>query len=289
MSSRRDFIKQSALVTTGFLVTPDDFFKIKKPIGVQLYTLRGDIEKDARATIQKVATLGYKEVETFDYKDGKYFGMPPGEFMQFLKSTGLSSPSGHYSGGGFFFQDKWEEKWRSLLNDAKAIGQKYVTVPSLDNQHRKDIDAYKTFARKLNQAGELARAGGLQLAYHNHDFEFKDLGGQTGYNVLLKETDPKLVKMELDIYWAVKAGYNPVDLFKASPGRYTMWHVKDMDNTERKYFTEVGNGVINFKAIFDKATLSGMEHFFVEQDNCPGPPLDSISKSISYLKSNLVK
>jgi sugar phosphate isomerase/epimerase len=105
----------------------------------------------------------------------------------------------------------------------------------------------------------------------------------------LKETDAALVKMELDIYWAVKARYNPVDLFKASPGRYAMWHVKDMDNTEKKYFTEVGSGIINFKNIFDNAKLSGMEYFFVEQDVCPGPPLESISKSISYIKANLTK
>ncbi len=289
MPSRRQFVQQTSIITTGLLITPGDFFKLKKPVGVQLYTLRGDIAKDAKGTIEKVAALGYKQVETFGYNNGKYFGMTATEFGQFLKSIGLTSPSGHYFGGGFFFDDKWEEKWLSLVNDAKTIGQKYVTVPSLDNDHRKDADSYKAFAQKLNRAGELAKSAGLQIAYHNHDFEFKDLGGQTGYNVLLKETDPNLVKLELDIYWAVKAGYNPVDLFKASPGRYAMWHVKDMDNTERKYFTEVGSGIINFKNIFDNAKLSGMEYFFVEQDVCPGPPLDSISKSITYIKKNLTK
>lgn len=289
MPSRRDFIKQSSLFTAGLCISTNDLFKIKKSIGVQLYTLRGDIDKDAKGTIQKVAALGYKQVETFGYRDGKYFGMPASEFAQFLKSTGLNSPSGHYFGGGFFFEEKWEEKWLPLLNDAKTIGQKYVTIPSLDNKYRTDADSYKAFAQKLNRAGELAKTSGLQIAYHNHDFEFKDLGGQTGYNILLKETDPKLVKMELDIYWAVKAGYNPIDLFKASPGRYAMWHVKDMDNTEKKYFAEVGSGVINFKNIFDNAKLSGMEYFFVEQDVCPGPPLESVAKSISYIKRNLTK
>lgn len=288
MPSRRDFIKHSSLFTAGLLVKPEDFFKGKKPVGIQLYTLRSDIGKDAKGTIKKVAQLGYKEVETFGYKEGKFFDMPANEFAQFLKAEGLTSPSGHYFGGGFFLKDKWEEKWLPLLNDAKTIGQQYVVVPYLEEENRKS-ETYKVLTQKFNQAGEMAKAAGLQLAYHNHDFEFKDLGGQTGYNILLKETDPNLVKMELDIYWAVKAGYNPVDLFKASPGRYVMWHVKDMDNTERKYFTEVGNGTINFKNIFANAKLSGMKHFFVEQDVCPGPALDSVAKSISYIQKNLVK
>ncbi|MGZ5133897.1 MAG: sugar phosphate isomerase/epimerase family protein [Flavitalea sp.] len=288
MPSRRDFIKQSSLLTAGFFVEPGDLYKVKTPVGIQLYTLRSDISKDAKGTIQKVANLGYKKVETFGYREGKYFDMPANEFSQFLKSVGLTSPSGHYFGGGFFLKDKWEENWLPLLNDAKTIGQEFVVVPYLEEEHRKS-DAYKTLAQKLNQAGEMAKAAGLQLAYHNHDFEFKDLGGQTGFNILLKESDPNLVKIELDIYWAVKAGYNPVDLFKASPGRYPMWHVKDMDNTEKKFFTEVGNGTINFKNIFANAKLSGMKHFFVEQDVCPGPPLESAAKSISYIQKNLVK
>ncbi|MBC7829050.1 MAG: sugar phosphate isomerase/epimerase [Chitinophagaceae bacterium] len=288
MSSRRDFIKQSSLFTAGLYLSPEDLFKGKTPVGIQLYTLRNDIAKDAKGTIGKVAALGYKEIETFGYKDGKYFDMPANEFAQFLKTVGLTSPSGHYFGGGFFLKDKWEEKWLPLLNDAKTIGQQYVVVPYLEEENRKS-ETYKLLTQKLNKAGEMAKAAGLQLAYHNHDFEFKDLGGQTGFNMLLKETDSTLVKMELDIYWAVKAGYNPVDLFKANPGRYVMWHVKDMDNTEKKYFTEVGNGTINFKNIFANAKLSGMKHFFVEQDVCPGPPLESASKSITYIQKNLVK
>lgn len=288
MPSRREFLKQSSLFSAGLLIKPADFFKSKIPVGIQLYTLRGDIGKDAKGTIGKVAALGYKEVETFGYRDGKFFDMPASEFSQFLKSVGLTSPSGHYFGGGFFLKDKWEEKWQPLLGDAKTIGQQYVVVPFLEQENRK-AESYKSLAQELNKAGEMAKAAGLQLAYHNHDFEFTDLGGQTGFNILLKETDPKLVQIELDIYWAVKAGYNPNDLFKASPGRYPMWHVKDMDNTERKYFTEVGNGVINFKNIFANAKLSGMKHFFVEQDVCPGPPIESAAKSITYIQKNLVK
>jgi sugar phosphate isomerase/epimerase len=115
------------------------------------------------------------------------------------------------------------------------------------------------------------------------------MDGQTGFEILMKETDASQVKMELDLYWAVKAGHNPVDLFAAHPGRFVMWHIKDMDKTDKKFFTEVGNGSIDFKSIFAKAKESGMKHFFVEQDICPGPPLESIAKSIDYLKKNIVK
>lgn len=288
MSSRRDFLKQSSVLSAALFTAPEDIFKSKTPVGVQLYTLRGDIAKDAKGTIGKLSGLGYKEVETFGYREGKFFNMTPAEFSQFLKSVGLTSPSGHYFGGGFFLKEGWEDQWRPLLTDAKAIGQNYVVVPYLEESDR-TLESYKKLTQQLNKAGEMAKSAGLQLAYHNHDFEFKDLGGQTGFNVLLKETDPNLVKMELDIYWAVKAGYNPLDLFKASPGRYVMWHVKDMDSTEKKFFTEVGSGTINFKSIFANAKTSGMKHFFVEQDVCPGPPLESVAKSITYIQKNLVK
>lgn len=288
MPSRRDFIKQSSLFTAGLMIGPSDIFKVKKSVGVQLYTLRNDIAKDAKGTIQKVAALGYKEVETFGYRDGKFFGMSPSEFKSFLKSVDLKSPSGHYVPGGFFMAENWQEKWKPLVADAKTVGQKYVTIPYLEDTYRKSADQYKALAEKLNEAAKITKDAGLKLAYHNHDFEFKDLGGQSGFDILLKETDPKLVDFELDLFWAVKAGHNPVDLFKASPGRYAMWHVKDMDNSEKKTFTEVGNGTIDFKTIFANEKVSGMKHYFVEQDVCPGPPVESISKSIDYIRKNLL-
>ena len=253
-----------------------------------MYTLRNDIAKDPKGTIQKVAALGYKEVETFGYRDGKFFGMSPSEFKSFLKSVDLKSPSGHYVPGGFFMAENWQEKWKPLVADAKTVGQEYVTIPYLEDTYRKSADQYKTLAEKLNEAAKITKDAGLKLAYHNHDFEFKDLGGQSGFDILLNKTDPKLVDFELDLFWAVKAGHNPVDLFKASPGRYAMWHVKDMDNSEKKTFTEVGNGTIDFKTIFANEKVSGMKYYFVEQDVCPGPPVESISKSIDYIRKNLL-
>lgn len=290
MSSRRDFIKQGSLLTAGFFVSKDEFFKKKHtPIGVQLYTLRGDLGKDARGTIARVAQLGYKRVETFAYNQGKWFGMTATEFRDVLKQNGLESPSGHTFPAGVFLKDGWEDGWKKAVEDSKTLGQDYIVIPWLEETHRKSIDNFKKIAAGLNKAAEMAKAGGLNFAYHNHDFEFANVEGQVPFDVFIKETDANLVKFELDIYWAVRAGRNPLDLFAQHPGRFALWHVKDMDATEKKMFTEVGNGVIDFKPIFAKAKQSGMKYFYVEQDICPGAPMDSIAKSIDYLRKNIVK
>ena len=161
-------------------------------------------------------------------------------------------------------------------------------IPWLEETYRNSADNYKKIAEGLNKAGGLAKDGGLKLAYHNHDFEFATVDGQTGFDILTQNTDKNLVFFELDLYWAVKAGHDPVHLFQQHPGRICMWHVKDMDSTPKKFFTEVGSGVIDFKPIFAKTKLSGMKYFFVEQDVCPGSPFDSIAKSIAFLQKNIL-
>ncbi len=287
-ATRRDFIKQSSLLAAGFFINKEDLFKKKKPVGVQLYTLRNQISKDPKGTLEKVAQLGYKQVETFGYGNRKWFNLTPAELSAILKNNGLSSPSGHTYPGSFFLKGGWEDEWKRAVEDSKALGQEFITIPWLEEAYRKDADNYKKIAEGLNKAGGLAKEGGLKLAYHNHDFEFASIDGQTGFDILTKNTDAKLVHFELDLYWAVKAGHDPVQLFQQHPGRFAMWHIKDMDNTPKKFFTEVGSGVIDFKPIFKNARLSGMKYFFVEQDECPGSPFDSIAKSIGYLKANIL-
>lgn len=289
MTTRRDFIKQSSLLSAAFLVNRNDFFKTQKRIGVQLYTLRNDLSKNPRAVLEQVAALGYLDVETFGYNKGKWFGMTATEFAGELKKNGLKSPSGHTFPGGIFLKDGWEEDWKKAVDDSKTLGQEYIVIPWLEEPHRKSLDNYKKIAEGLNKAAGMAKEVGLKFAYHNHDFEFASIDGQTGFDILMNGTDPKLVAMELDIYWAVRAGKDPVELFKAHPGRFPLWHIKDMDKTEKKFFTEVGNGVIDFKTIFANAKKAGMKHFYVEQDQCPGAPMDSIKQSIGYLKANIVK
>ncbi|MCS3798119.1 sugar phosphate isomerase/epimerase family protein [Niastella sp. OAS944] len=288
MPTRRDFLKQSSLLTAGFFINKEEWFAQPKKIGLQLYTLRSEMAKDPKGTLAKVAAQGYNTVETYGYGDGKWFGMNATELRSTLKSHGLSSPSGHTFPASIFLQSRWEEKWKPAVTDAKALGQEFIVIPWLEEEYRQ-ADNYKKIAAALNKAGEIAKKTGLKLAYHNHDFELAPAGGTTGYDTLLKDTDPKLVFFEMDIYWVSKAGKDPLALFAKHPGRFAMWHVKDMDNTPKKFFTEVGNGVINYKKIFNYAKQSGMKYFFVEQDMCPGAPLDSTAKSIAYLKKNIIK
>lgn len=283
MVSRRSFIKQAGVFSIAALTDRSSLFKVQNRVGIQLYTLRADIAKDAMGTISQVAALGYKEIESFGYKDGKYFNMTPVEFASFLKSKNLAHPSGHYSLTGV------EANPQKVIDDAKTAGQKYIVVASIPGELRKTADDYKKVAARFNAAGALCKKSGIRFGYHNHDFEFKDLDGQTGYDILLKETDPGLVTFELDIYWASFAAEDPVAMFQQHKGRFELWHVKDMVTAPKKTFTEVGNGVIDFRKIFAAAKQAGMKHYFVEQDVCPGPPLESAEKSIRYIRQNLVK
>jgi sugar phosphate isomerase/epimerase len=289
MPTRRDFIRQSSLLTASLFVSKEDWFHEPRKIGLQLYTLRNEMGKDPKGTLAKVAAQGYKNVETYGYGDGKWFGMNAAEFRATLKSNGLSTPSGHTFPGSIFLQSGWEEKWKPAVADAKAVGQEFIVIPWLEEPHRTSADNYKKIAAGLNKAGEICKKTGIKLAYHNHDFEFAPVENTTGFDIFLKETDPKLVFFEMDIYWVSKAGKDPLALFAKHPGRFAMWHVKDMDNTPKKFFTEVGSGVINYKKIFNYAKQSGMKYFFVEQDMCPGAPLESTAKSIAYLKKNIIK
>ena len=289
MSTRRDFLRQSSLLSAALFIPAESWFAVQKKIGLQLFTLRNEMSKDARGTLAKVAAQGYKMVETFGYNQGKWFGLTGPELLATLKGHGLTTPSGHTMLASTFLQSGWEDSWKACVHDSKAIGQEYVVIPWMEEQYRNKADNYKKIADGLNKAGEICKRTGIKLAYHNHDFEFATVDGETGFDIYIKRTDPKLVSLELDIYWATKAGKDPIALFKKYPGRFPLWHVKDMDNTPKQFFTEVGNGIINYKKIFDYAAESGMKYFFVEQDQCPGDPLESTAKSIAYLKKNIVK
>jgi len=289
MSTRRNFLKQSSLMAAGIMAGNAEWFRASTPIGVQLYTLRNDIGKDPKGTLAKVAQIGYKRVETFGYANRKWFGLSASELAEELKKNGLTSPSGHTFPGGFFLKDGWEDTWKTAVEDSKAIGQEFIVVPWVEPELRSKADNFKKIADALNKAAGICKDASMKLAYHNHDFEFATVEGQRGFDILTKNTDPKAVHFEIDLYWAIKAGQDPIALFKQFPGRFAMWHVKDMDNTDKKFFTEVGNGTIDFKKIFEHAKESGMKYFFVEQDVCPGSPFDSIAKSYTYIDKNLIK
>jgi sugar phosphate isomerase/epimerase len=244
--------------------------------------LRDTITKDPKGVLQKVAGFGYTELETFAYNDGQIFGMPFAEFSTFVKGLGMKVTSGHY-GLDMIKGDKWEK----AVTDAKSIGQEYVVCPYLNEPERKSIDDYKRICAILNKGAEVAVKNGVKFGYHNHAFEFDTLDGQIPFDVMLAELDPKNVSMEMDIFWVVNAGRDPLQYFEKHPGRFHQWHVKDMDKADKNRNADIGTGTIDWKAIFAKAKQSGMKHFYIEQETYPGEPIDSVGASIKYLKTIL--
>lgn len=289
MNSRRSFIKQAGLAAGAALIIPSFAFdKVTKNVGLQLYSLRKDLPGNVKSMIAKVAEAGYKEVETYGFANGKFWGLTPKEFKTLLKDNGLKAPSGHYGMDEFSKTGK-TDKLKADIESSAAIGGKYFTIAGAHVDMDKGIDGFKKVADDFNKAAELAKASGLKFAYHNHDFEFKKLGDTTGYDVYLTETDKNLVNFELDLYWVVRSGNNPLDLFKKYPGRFPMWHVKDMDKAKPEWNTEIGKGSIDFKSIFAEAKLSGMKHFFVEHETNYNPtPIESVKTSCDYIKANLI-
>ena len=247
--------------------------KTLSKIGLQLYTVRSNMEKDFEGTLRQVAALGIKEVEF-----AGYFGRKPEQVKKLLTELKLDAPSAHFS------SVVGRDELPKAIEDAKIIGHKYLVFAYLREEERRSLDDYKKLVDKLNKAGEECHKAGIQFAYHNHDFEFIKWDGQLPYDLILSQTDANLVKMEMDLYWITKAGYDPVSYFEKHSGRFPLVHVKDMDNTPKKYFTEVGHGTIDFKRIFSNADKGGIKHYFIEQDETPADPLESVKVSVKYLR-----
>ncbi|MEP6927917.1 MAG: sugar phosphate isomerase/epimerase [Ginsengibacter sp.] len=291
MTTRRSFIKSTSLLSAGLFISPDGFKHTKPLIGLQLYTVRDAMEKDPVSTLARVAQIGYTSIECATYTGTeKFYGMSGLAFKKVLKQNGLAIPSAHYRLGEEKTKDEIVKgtllhDWDKAVDDAAEIGIKYMVCSWLAESERKGLDHYKYIADQLNIGGERCKKSGIQLCYHNHDFEFIKQDDTYPYDILLA-TDKNLVKLEIDLYWIKKAGQDPFALFNEHPGRFPLWHVKDMDNTSSHSFTEVGNGIIDFKEIFKHRKKAGMKYFYVEQDKCPGSPFDSITKSIKYIKEN---
>lgn len=249
-----------------------------KPFGgLALYTVR-DAMKDARATLEKVAQAGYVNVESAGYNNGKFYNLSPTDFKSLLDEMKLTPISAHQGTVTF---DNIDQQ----IADLKAAGFKYFVVPvppmglfmyDAVNKKLAMKGGAKNLAEILDKLGEKCAAAGLHLLYHNHDFEFvKDGDGVVPIDYLLEHCNPKYVNFQMDLYWVTKAGADPVDYFKRYPGRFKIWHVKDMDDQGR--FAPVGNGKIDFKRILDNKKLSGMQYYFVEQDACFNEtPLEAI-------------
>jgi sugar phosphate isomerase/epimerase len=291
MISRRVFLKQSSVLSAAVASGPASLIARDLSIGAQLYTVRAEMDKDPVGTLKQVASIGYRQVETFlfEYTDGKLWGLKPAQLSAAIKSAGLTTPSGHYLGYSLFLNPQWTDQWKKIIEISKELGQEWAIMPWIEEPYRNDPDTFKRLVDSLNKAGELCKQNQLKLGYHGHDFEFQKFNGITGYELLITGTDPQLVSFEMDLYWVTKAGYDPIALFKQYPHRFPLWHVKDMDRSEKRYFTEVGNGMIDFKKIFSYKETAGLQQFFVEQDFCPGSPFDSLKKSYDYLTKNLLR
>ena len=249
-----------------------------RPLGVQLYTVRDQLQNDFEGTLERVAEIGYREFEFAGYYDHS-----PAQVRAILDRLDVTAPSAHL--GLNLFRNDIE----GLLGDAEVIGHHFLVVPSANGR---TAEGWRELAAEFNRLGERVRRAGMRFGYHNHAAEFEDLGGgTTAYDILLAETDPALVSMELDLYWAVRGGQDPVAMFARHPGRYQLFHVKDMtDRAGSQAMAPVGEGELDFAAIFANVSQAGTEHFFVEHDNAaqhPGGSLASIATSYRNLRALL--
>lgn len=244
-------------------------------IGLQLYTVRDLLKIDFEGTLTKVAAIGYREVELTDF-----FGRAPADVKKLLDRLGLAAVSMHFD------YAKLPAGLDQMIADAHAVGLQYATFAWIPEELRRDVDGWKRVAESLTKTAERCRAAGLALSYHNHSYEFQPLQGQLPYDVLMANSDPKLVLGEMDLFWITDGGQDPLAYFAKYPGRFPQVHVKDMgpgpgpDHT----MVDVGKGVIDWKKIFAHAGEAGIKHYYVEHDN-PPHALDDIKVSYDYLKN----
>jgi len=239
-------------------------------IGNQLYTVRRQASADLAGTLAQLAKIGYKEVEF-----AGYYNHPASEVRALLDQNGLTAPSAHI---GLNLIESSADK---TFADAKVVGHQWITVPSLPSGKRETADDWKRLAAQFNAAATKANAAGFRFAFHNHNDIVRKTGDVLPVDILMKETDPALVSYEMDIYWVVNGGADPLDLLARYPGRFKLFHVKDaMPGADHK-MADVGAGSIDFKSIFARAR-GGIEHYFVERDDA-ADPLASAAASFGYL------
>ncbi len=274
MRSRRNFIYQTTALAVGSLTLPSFIptQSARKDVGVQLYTFRGAMIQDPKGTLSKVAELGFKQLESARSDKGLYYGLTPIEMRDTCKALGLSIRSGHVH---------LDTDWNQTMEQAAEAGQEYVICSSMPTEGQ-DIDNYLRVAEAFNKAGEDCKKLGLKFGYHNHSYEFESDKGQVLYDVLLENTDSSLVHMELDLGWVVMGGKNPIDYFNEYPGRFPLWHLKDMSILEGES-TEFGKGDLNIAEMLENIDLAGVKYMFMEQEQYDNNPFDSIQYNLNYL------
>jgi sugar phosphate isomerase/epimerase len=293
MIDRRTFIEQTSSLVSAALVFPSLQTRHRYKIGLQLFTVNSAMNRDPVASLDRVAAMGYEEVETygFDPVALTYYRIPARDFARRLQDRKLPTPSGHYDLQRYLntSADEMNGYVDRCAEGARVLGQRYITWPVLDAASR-TLDGYKLVAQRLNAIGARLAKSGLHVAYHNGGGDFVEQNGQVGYDIILRETDPALVKLQIDLYWLAYDSKQPARYwFKRAPGRFEMWHVKDMHKVSRDY-TELGNGTIDYRQIWPDAAMSGMKHFFVEQGgNFAVDSMQSAIDGIAYVKRYLQK
>ena len=305
MISRKVFLKSTGAVVLGGLIIPKTFASnlstAKSPaLGIQLFTFFSSIDGDVEGTLQKIAAAGYTEIESAFSRKGGFYGKSAKEFSAGLQKMGLTWKSHHVIGAPFKMppnakppvdangkaisippMKNLRDNYQEIINELAEAGVPYIVCASTPVASGEEI---KQSTETLHKAGDAAKKAGIQLAYHNHEAEFKTVDGIVPYDHFLSQIAADHLKMELDLAWAVKAGIDPVALFKKHPGRFPLWHVKDIDKDGK--VQPVGKGTIDFKPIFNAATIAGMKHFFVEHD-MPADAWASINSSKEYLTTLL--
>jgi sugar phosphate isomerase/epimerase len=298
-TTRRDFIKNTAIVVAGSTLLSNELFAAPKKIerlGLQLYSVRDAMSKDPKGSLKKLADMGYIHVEHANYVNRKFYGYTAKEFKKLLNDMSLLMPSGHtvmQARDWDTAKGDFTDKWKYTIEDAAEVGQRYVISPWLDDNLRTDMDGLKRFMEQFNKCGELCQAHGMTFGYHNHNFEFSTkIGDGTLYDYILANTDPKLVAQQMDVGNMLGAGGIALDLLKKYPGRFELMHVKDeiksttgqgMDGYDS---TILGQGVMPVKDIVKQARkMGGTSQFIIEQESYQGKdPFDCVKIDLQIMK-----
>jgi len=299
LHNRREFFKISTASAIGVSVLGSLAFKSEAidrksfNVGIQLYTVRDAMAADALGTLKKLSNLGYKNLELANYSNGKFYGFAPKEFNKIVTGLGMVNLSSHtqVEAAGITVDNA-----KKMADDHAELGVKYCVQPWV-NEPDRNIESYKKMVGDWNKVGKIMKGVGIQFGYHNHNFEFKSINGIVPYyDIYMKELDPDLVTMEIDLFWVSKAGQDPIEMFKKYPGRFQLFHLKDMHTKQAPFYDvikddvcEVGAGVIDFKAIMAAKKIAGMKHFFVEDDNQGnGKTFETLETSINNITTKIL-
>ena len=277
MKSRREFLVKSGMLMAGAIIAPSCLSASNTEkslnVGVQLYSFRDAMAKDAKGTLKRIADLGFKQIESARSSAGHYYGLSAAEMKKVCSDLGMNLSSGHVA---------LDKNFDKTLEEAVASGQEYLICSSLPSRGQ-TINNYKKVAEAFNEAGEKSLKAGVKFGYHNHEYEFDTVDGQILYDVLMDNTDPKYVHMESDLGWVVMAGKDPLDYFEKYSGRFPLWHLKDMD-LAKEHSVEFGKGALDIPTMLKNKKKSGLKYMYVEQEEYADNPFASMEHNMKYLK-----